>query len=201
MGAVESGIGLGPLCVSVGAAALVVVPLAFVGGVLATRFGEVRDRWSHVFLSVLGRVPTLLTAAILGSLWLGLGNEESLAMWGVVAMVAGLPVIWRIVARALGELPSGLLESASCLGMSRLRVLRLVGMPVIGPVLAGAALIGFARAVMVAWVIGVLSFQGRTLLPLPWDLVSIVVAVTLMGTLLLAVSRSCLHSLERGSGS
>lgn len=190
---------LGTLCAGVALGALIAVPAAFFGSVFGARIGNGRERWSHTLFSVVGRMPTLLTAALFGSIWSAMGHEATVTIWGMVAMLAGLPVIWRIVARALSELPPGVLEAASCLGLSRTRGLWLVGTPVIGLTLAGALLVGLSRALIVAWFLTVVTVEQSSWLPLPWGLILLVVLTTLGGTLLLAVARRCLRSLKKGA--
>jgi ABC-type phosphate transport system permease subunit len=195
-----TGVELSAVAMGVGLGALVAVPVALGGGIFSAQTGVERSSWLASVAGCLGRIPTLLTTVFFGMAAVTLGRVESAALWGFVAMLAGAPVIWRIVARALSELPPGILESAAALGLSRMRTMWLTGFPVVGPTLLGAACIGAARALTVGWVVSELRLgSGWVSLADWWPLAAWVVIVTLGGTLLLGSGRRCSKALERAA--
>ncbi|BCX49675.1 hypothetical protein HAHE_35830 [Haloferula helveola] len=194
------GSSIAEVCSGVGLGALIAVPVSLLGSVIGARAGMVPERWFDSLIGSIGRLPTLLTSVLLGLFLVSRGVNESPAMWGMVAMVAGTPVIWRISARALSELPVGILESALALGLSRLRTLWVVGYPVVGPALTGAVVVGVARALTVGWLVYELR-QTQKAPPVSewWQVVAVVSVVTLLGSWLLGVGRRKSKALERAS--
>ncbi|MGE9270902.1 MAG: hypothetical protein ACQKBU_08885 [Verrucomicrobiales bacterium] len=190
-------------CAGVLVGASIAIPLAMIGSIVGSRARMSAPRWYDSLFESIGRFPTMLTTALLGLLAMSWGVESSGLLWGTSAALAGTPVMWRIVARTLSELPQSLMESALGLGFSRFQALRAAGFPLVGPALGGAAAIGCGRALSTGWLIYVASRSVASDWPLPIEwlwVVSIVFTTTLIGTWLLGLSRSISKNLERSAG-
>jgi len=189
--------GLGEVLLGVAGAGVVTLPVAIGACLCLTRTGRLPGRWYDPVLGMLGRVPSLLLTLVLGTLALASGLASGPLVWGVAAMVAGLPFVWRIAGSALAELPRSLLETAGGLGLGRRRILALVGWRVLAPALCGAVLLALSRALLEGWILWRLAEGAGWPGALPVVVLVAVVSVsTLISTWLLGHGRQNSRDLE-----
>jgi len=126
-------------------ALLVAVPLGL-GTAVALRYhaGTAAQRTGDTVLGVLAGTPSVVYGLVATS-WLLPHTGASLASAALVLAVMVVPTFTLLALAALRQLPGGLMESGTTLGLSRSQVIRRLLLVVARPRLAAAASVALAR--------------------------------------------------------